>query len=85
MLLSTDIGKASRLLQVAAAIPVLVWGRDQLRTGEMWNSNSVVSWLLERSGIGTEKVRPPRRGRAPGWAAGVAVASRPVQEPGNHR
>ncbi len=85
VLLSTDIGKASRLLEVAAAVPVLVWGRDQLRTGEMWNSNSVVSWLLERSGIGTERVRPPRRGRAPGWAVGVAAALRPVQEPGDHR
>ena len=86
VLVSTDIGKARRLPEAAAAIPVPVWGRDQLRTGEMWNSNSVVSWLLERSGIGTEHVRPPRRGRAPGWATGVvAAALRPVQEPGKRR
>ena len=30
------------------------WGRDEFKVGEMWNSNSVISWLLERSGIGVE-------------------------------
>jgi len=85
VLLSTDTEKASRLLELATAIPPLVWGRDQVRTGEMWNSNSVVSWLLERSGIGAENIRPPKRGRAPGWAAGMAAALRPVQDPEHHR
>jgi hypothetical protein len=39
-----------------------------------WNSNSVIAWLLARAGLSAETVRPPPGGRAPGWAAGVAVA-----------
>ena len=35
------------------------WGRDELATGEMWNSNSVIAWTLARSGIDTEPVQPP--------------------------
>jgi hypothetical protein len=53
-----------------------VWGRDELRAGEMWNSNSVISWLIARSGLDVESIRPPARGRAPGWRAGVVVAIR---------
>jgi len=55
---------------------VTVWGRDQLRTGEMWNSNSVIAWVIARSGIDAESIQPPKRGRAPGWQAGLAVAHR---------
>ena len=40
-----------------------------MRTGEMWNSNSVVSWALTRSGVDLTAVRPPGNGRAPGWDA----------------
>jgi hypothetical protein len=36
----------------------------------------VISWLLSRSGLDTERIRPPRGGRAPGWDAGLAVAAR---------
>jgi hypothetical protein len=53
-----------------------VWGRDELDAGEMWNSNSVISWLLRRGGIDTTVVGPPPRGRAPGWSAGLVVAAR---------
>jgi hypothetical protein len=53
-----------------------VWGRDELAAGEMWNSNSVVAWLLVVSGLSAEAVSPPRSGRAPGWNAGVVVARR---------
>jgi hypothetical protein len=53
-----------------------VWGRDELRAGEMWNSNSVISWLIARSGLDAESIRPPVGGRAPGWYAGLAVARR---------
>jgi len=53
-----------------------VWGRDELDAGEMWNSNSVIAWLLARSGVETDRIRPPRGGRAPGWNAGLAVAVR---------
>jgi hypothetical protein len=42
----------------------------------MWNSNSVVSWLLAESGLPAERIQPPRGGRAPGWRAGVELARR---------
>ena len=48
----------------------------QVLTGEMWNSNSVISWLLIRSGIGVHGIVPPSNGRAPRWTAGVTVADR---------
>jgi hypothetical protein len=63
-----------RLLALVDAVPALVWGRDERRVGDMWNSNSVVSWLLTRVGLDMEAIRPPAAGRAPGWDAGVAVA-----------
>jgi hypothetical protein len=43
----------------------------------MWNSNSLISWLLARGGIAVEAVGPPAGGRAPGWRAGLVVARRP--------
>jgi hypothetical protein len=58
------------------AVPTPVWGRDELAAGEMWNSNSVVAWVLAHSGIEVAEVRSPGQGRAPGWNAGVAVAER---------
>jgi hypothetical protein len=72
--LSGDAATARRLLELVPAVPRPVWGRDELRLGEMWNSNSVVSWLLARSGIDAEAIRPPAGGRAPGWHAGLAAA-----------
>jgi len=74
--LTTDPRAARRLLDLAAVVPRPVWGRDELHTGEMWNSNSVVAWLIAASGLPTERLRPPPRGRAPGWHAGLAVAAR---------
>ena len=71
-----DAELARRLLDLVPAVPAPVWGRDELGTGEMWNSNSVVSWLLERSGIGVEAIHLPGHGRAPGWDAGLIVARR---------
>ncbi len=44
------------------------------RVGDMWNSNSLISWLLATSGIATDGLVPPDGGSAPGWAAGVAIA-----------
>jgi hypothetical protein len=74
--LSDDPAVARRLLDNVARVPTLVWGRDELRAGEMWNSNSVVAWLLVTAGIATETVQPPERGRAPGWGSGLVVADR---------
>jgi hypothetical protein len=67
---------AQRILDLVPSVPTPVWGRDELDAGEMWNSNSVVSWLLTRGGVDTAPIRPPRAGRAPGWDAGLVVAAR---------
>jgi hypothetical protein len=72
--LSDDAGDARRMLALTRSVPALVWGRDELGAGEMWNSNSVIAWLLARSGLPARSVRPPAGGRAPGWAAGLAAA-----------
>ena len=72
--LSSDEDVARRLLELAPRVPTPPWGRDESKVGEMWNSNSVISWLLGRSGIGAEAVSLPANGRAPGWDAGLAVA-----------
>ena len=65
---------ARRVLELAPSIPPLVWGRDELKTGDMWNSNSVIAWLVCRAGIDARDIHPPAGGRAPGWAAGLAAA-----------
>ena len=67
---------ARRLLELVGSLPTPVWGREELGTGEMWNSNSVIAWLLARSGQATDAIRPSAGGRAPGWQAGLAVAHR---------
>jgi hypothetical protein len=74
--LSTDPSVARRVLDVASMIPTPVWGRDELETGEMWNSNAIIAWILGTSGIEAGAVQPPPGGRAPGWHAGVLVAER---------
>lgn len=73
---SGDARDAGRLLELVPAVPTLVWGRDELRAGDMWNSNSVVSWLLARAGLDVDALRPPSGGRAPGWKAGLVAAKR---------
>ena len=73
-LVSVDPTTARRILEVVASIPTPTWGRDELRTGEMWNSNSVIAWTLTRSGIDARRLAPPAGGRAPGWHAGIRVA-----------
>jgi hypothetical protein len=73
-LLSQDPHTAERLLDLVASVPPLTWGRDELGHGEMWNSNSVIAWLLVRSGLATDAVIPPPGGRVPGWNAGILTA-----------
>ena len=62
---TSDAAKARAVVALVPATPRLTWGRDELGTGDMWNSNSVVAWLLINAGIETAELRPP--GRAPGW------------------
>jgi hypothetical protein len=73
--LSNDPERARRLLALVPAAPTHVWGRDQFGAGEMWNSNSLISWLITRTGLEAESIRPPAGGRAPGWHAGIVVAT----------
>ncbi len=71
-----DPGVARRVLELVAEYPTFTWGRDESSVGEMWNSNSLVAWLLTKAGIDLDSVVPPIGGRAPGWEAGRIVASR---------
>ena len=74
--LSDDEARAQRVLDLVPQVPIPVWGRDELKTGDMWNSNSVIAWLLARSGMETDSMQPPAGGRAPGRDAGLVVAQR---------
>jgi len=79
--LSQDLTRARRLLELVPQVPALTWGRDELRTGDMWNSNSLTAWLLFRSDHDVANLRrPPADGRAPGWRAGLAAAARDAEE-----
>jgi len=78
--LARDEARARRVLDVVAQVPTPVWGRDELATGEMWNSNSVIAWVIARSGLDAASIRPPAGGRAPGWRAGVLVAAGQEEE-----
>jgi hypothetical protein len=74
--LTEDPARARRLLELVTRVPTPVWGRDELRTGEMWNSNSLVAWLIVRAGLDIDAVTLPAGGRAPGWRAGIVAARR---------
>jgi hypothetical protein len=74
--LTNDLVLAESILSLLPSIPTPVWGRDELGAGEMWNSNSVVSWALTRGGVDIANVHPPSGGRAPGWHAGRVRAAR---------
>jgi hypothetical protein len=80
---TTDPVLAGLVLHLCHETPTPVWGRDELDAGEMWNSNSVIAWLLTAAGAPVEQLAPPAGGRAPGWDAGVAVARR--RWPGDRR
>jgi len=84
--LTDEAPQARRVLDLIATVPTPVWGRDELRTGDMWNSNSVIAWLLVTSGIDPRLAHLPPGGRAPGWNAGLAAArrSRRVTSHGSH-
>ncbi|GGD16975.1 hypothetical protein [Nocardioides daphniae] len=71
-----DPSQVAAVLRVLREVPPLIWGRDELGAGEMWNSNSMVAWVLARSGHVMETLTPPANGRLPGWSAGLALAAR---------
>ena len=72
----TDPSRVDLLLRAVPHVPITTWGLDEQRAGEMWNSNSLVSWALSTSGHDVSGMVPPDGGRAPGWAAGLVVAAR---------
>ena len=77
--LTEDPEQVQRVLDLVPHVPTPVWGRDELAAREMWNSNSLTSWLIVRSGLEIETIQPPPGGRAPGWDAGVVVARRQLK------
>ena len=58
--------------------PRVTWGREVLGVGQMWNSRSFVSWLLERDGHDLRGVRLSAGGPAPDWDAGRVVPRRNI-------
>lgn len=78
--LGGDPRLASHLIELVPHVPTPTWGRDELNAGEMWNSNSTISWLLVRAGIDADLIPLPPRGRAPGWRAGIVIARRQTRD-----
>jgi hypothetical protein len=76
MLLTEDDHLVRRCLELVADVPTPVWGRDELHLGEMWNSNSVIAWVLSQAGLLPSAPLPPGLARAPGWDAGVRAVDR---------
>jgi hypothetical protein len=74
--LTDEESRVRLVLGAVPNVPTPVWGRDELRAGEMWNSNAVIAWVLARAGIDTDAIDPPAGGRAPGWSAGLVVERR---------
>jgi hypothetical protein len=63
--LTDDPARASEVLDRVPSVPALAWGRDEGHTGDMWNSNSVISWVLAGTGLAAPgEIHPPSGGRA---------------------
>ena len=50
----------------------------------MLGMNLSYPWLIASAGLATDLLRPPPRGRAPGWFAGLEVARRSGAYDGRH-
>ena len=74
--MATDRARSELLLRLVPQVPAFTWGRDETGVGDMWNSNSLTSWLLASSGHDLTSMVPPDGGRAPGWQAGLVLADR---------
>ena len=74
--ISSDERSSRLILDLVRSVPPLVWGRRPRDSDEMWNSNSVISWLLVQSGLDIDAISPPAGGRAPGWSTGIRQAGR---------
>jgi hypothetical protein len=76
--LSSSSTDAQRLLEVAPLVPRPTWGRDELGTGEMWNSNPFTAWLITATGLDVDAIHPPAGGRAPKRPAGPQESQLPA-------
>jgi hypothetical protein len=76
--LTEDALVADHILELLPCVPALTWGRDESEVGEMWSCNSIISWALSRAGVDTDAILLPPRGRAPGWNAGISIATKPA-------
>ena len=56
--LSNDLRDARRILALAPQVPMLVWGRDELGVGDMWNSNSMIASLIARIALFVKRKHP---------------------------
>lgn len=71
--LSENASRARAVLDLAPDFPTATWGLDELHTGEMWNLNSLTSWLL--AAVATTSswyARPRTAGRRdgqPDWSS----------------
>jgi hypothetical protein len=79
---SDDPRQAAGIMDLLRTVPPLTWGRDEIGCGAMWNSNSLVAWLLAGTGHDMRTIQPPAGGRAPGWESGLVLASRSMRRKG---
>jgi hypothetical protein len=68
------VREAAELVALTAEVPTHVWGQDIFGVGDMWNSNSLISWLLQSGGVDARALAPPTPGSAPGWQSGILAA-----------
>lgn len=69
-----DPAGLERLTHEVAQVPRHVWGRHMHGVADMWNSNSLIAWLLTTCGVDATDLGPPVGSRAPGWDVGIVCA-----------
>jgi len=87
--LDSDLQHARKLIDLVPEFPTVTWGRDELRTGDMWNSNTLTSWLLAGSGhdnrSGDDATPRSRAGLVGRPASRVATCNADPYEPARER
>ena len=68
--MTRDPALARTVLDLVPEVPALMWGRKPPGSAEMWNSNSVIAWILTRAGFGDADARLPPGHEGPGVADG---------------